>query len=263
MLLRDYGVGLRAGSGPWEIRPFFRPMRLGRELCYEVVRHPPSLAPSGSWVEIAGADPELCAAFDASRDWFRHPANARLSEPIYEAEESGVGVYVAADGFAGDVFYRRQLRGSLPFSKGSGLTFAFDDRIPGVEADRDRRGLRAPQRVIAAVVARLPSEALEEIARQPPAVLAGREPGPLGRGRGGGPAGRHVHVPIALARERPRRGSPGGAGGAARPLLATARAFARVGMPTAVSASAPDVPRPPTLREEARIARGGTSTRSC
>jgi len=254
VLLRDYGVGLRAGSGPWEIRPFFRPMRLGRELCYEVVRHPPSLAPSGSWVEITGADPELCAAFDASRDWFRHPANARLSKPIYEAEESGVGVYVAADGFAGDVFYRRQLRGSLPFSKGAGLTFAFDDRIPGVEADRDRRGLRAPQRVIAAVVAKLPNEALEAITRQlRPYWQTGHQVLTAVTAEAARRGARFTFPPRWLARvygedrvedQAERRGYVLG--------LPT---FARVGMPTAAERfGAMDVPRPPTVREQARIA---------
>ena len=254
VLLRDYHVRLSAGSGPWEVRPFFRRVKLGRELCYEIVRHPPSAAPSGSWVEIGDADPELVAAFEASRDCFRHPGNPRLSEPIHEDEESGAGVYASADPLVGDVFYRRQLRGSLPFSSGSGLTFAFDDRILDVEADRDRRGLRAPQRVMKAVVAKLPSEVLEEIAmRLRPYWRAGNQVLSAVVGEAARRGSTFTFPPRWLASVRgedrleeqaERRGN----------LLAMP-SMARVGMPTVVAHfGSTDVPRPPTLREEARLA---------
>lgn len=253
VLLRDYGVELRAGSGVWEIRPFFRPMKLGRELCYEVVSRPPGSAPAGSWVEITGADDELCDAFEESRDWFRHEHNPLLARPLHVDEAAGVGVFFARDARRGDVFYRRQHRGVVAFPKGAGLTFASDDRVEGVEADRDRRGIRAPARVVAGVIARLPTEVIERIVRHlrpywqdGNAVLdaALRE----ARRRGARlaftsrwiAAGSSDHRLMAHAR---RRGC----------LIALA-AFAGVGMPTAAERFGElDLPRPPTPLERARV----------
>jgi hypothetical protein len=254
VLLRDYHVRLSAGSGPWEVRPFFRRVKLGRELCYEIVRHPPEGAPSGSWVEIGDADPDLVAAFTASRDCFRHPENPRLSKPIHEDEESGSGVYASLDPLAGDVFYRRQLRGSLPFSSGSALTFAFDDRILDVEADRDRRGLRAPQRVMRAVVAKLPSEVLEEIAmRLRPYWRAGNQvlSAVVGEAARRGATFTFPSRWLASVRGEDRLEEQA----ERRGHLLAMPSMARVGMPTAVARfGSMDTPRPPTLREEARLA---------
>ena len=254
VLLRDYHVRLSAGSGPWEVRPFFRRVRLGRELCYEIVRHPPEGPPAGSWVEIVDADRELVAAFEASRDCFRHPENPRLSEPIHEDEESGAGVYASLDPLVGDVFYRRQLRGALPFSSGSGLTFAFDDRLLDVEADRDRRGLRAPQRVMKAVVAKLPSEVLEEIAmRLRPYWRAGNQvlSAVVGEAARRGSTFTFPSRWLASVRREDRLEEQA----ERRGHVLAMPSMARVGMPTVVARfGSMDLPRPPTLREEARLA---------
>jgi hypothetical protein len=164
VLLRDYGVEVRAGSRGWTIRPVLLPMKLGRELCYEVEEEPAGKGAPGSFVSLTGADARLVAAFASSRDLFRHPGNPRLNEPLFVDEAGGVGVYAASKAAKrGELFYRRQARGTVPFGKGAALTFAHDDAVPGIEPDRDRRTLRGGARVIAAVLARAPTDALEKI----------------------------------------------------------------------------------------------------
>ena len=81
VLLRDYSVDLVAGSGSWRIRPFFRKMKFGRELCYEVTRAVGKRAHPGSFVEIAGADRALVRAFAGAKELFRHAGNPRLGKP--------------------------------------------------------------------------------------------------------------------------------------------------------------------------------------
>lgn len=166
VLLRDYRVGLRAGSGRWEIVPRLERVRLGRELVYDVTTRPARAALRGSFVEIEGADDELCAAFEQVRDLFRHAKNARLAKPIWEDAASGCGIYESIDRLRGDVFYRRQHRGLVKFPRGNAVTFACDEPIDGLPADRDRRDLRKPQKLVAAVLALAPDDALEKVIRR-------------------------------------------------------------------------------------------------
>lgn len=251
VLLRDYRVEVRAGSGPWEIRPMLRPMKLGRELCYELTHRDD--APPESWVSITGADAALCQAFLGARDLFRHPKNPRLASPIHVDEATGIGVFFATEPKRGDVFYRRQHRGWIAFPKGAALTFACDDRAPGVEADRDRRGLRAPGRVAAAVLAGVPTEVLERIIRHlRPYWKKGNSA--LGAAlREAARRGARFSFPprwiassradFCLEEHAERRG-----------CLVAVAAFAGVGMPTAVDRfGAVELPRPPTVVEAARI----------
>lgn len=165
ILLRDYGCEVVAGSGAWEIRPFLRPMRLGRELCYEIRRLARGAEFPGSFVRLAGVDPALRAAFAGAKDLFRHRDNPRLAHPIYEDRKKGIAIYTAHNGYRGDLFYRRQHRGYLRFSRGDGLTFAYDDRLDVLEGDRDRRDLRAAAPLIAALARTLPDEVLERLIR--------------------------------------------------------------------------------------------------
>jgi hypothetical protein len=165
VLVRDFACAVTAGSGAWEIKPVLRPMKLGRELCYEVTRHDAGAEHPGSFVRLEGADARLCAAFATAKELFRHPDNPRLRVPLYLDEEAGVGVFVAPDEHMGDLYYRRQHRGRLRFAQGGALTFAFDDRLTEHEGDRDRRDLAAAGPLIAAVVHRLPDAVLERLVR--------------------------------------------------------------------------------------------------
>lgn len=164
VLLRDHHCALELGGGAWEARAVLRPMKLGRELCYALRPAGEGAAP-GSHVRITGADRKLCAAFAGAKELFRHPENPRLASPIHVDEAAGIGVYEAKDPYAGDIFYRRQHRGQVRFSEGSGLTFCFDDRIPALEGDRDRRNLAAAAPMVAAIAGKLPDEALGKLIR--------------------------------------------------------------------------------------------------
>ncbi|MBI4616119.1 MAG: hypothetical protein HY720_21055 [Planctomycetes bacterium] len=164
VLLRDYGAQIVAGSGDWELVPFLDPMKLGRELCYEIRRL--ERPRPGSFVRLSNTDPALRRAFSVSRELFRHPQNPRLSRPIYENRRAGVGVYRAQDEHRADLFYRRQHRGYLRFSRGNGLSFAYDDRIEKLEHDRDRRDIEAGALVVAEVARRLPDKQVLELIRR-------------------------------------------------------------------------------------------------
>jgi hypothetical protein len=166
VLLRDYRVELVAGSGDWELRPCFRPMKLGRELCYELRREPAGPRDGegpGSFVLLSGVDKRFCDVFDTVRDLFRHPKNPRLGRPIHVDDAAGIGVYQAHWPTMADLFYRRQHRGFLRFGRSAGLTFAFDDRLPELDADRDRRNFRAAGPLVAALAARLPDAVLTDL----------------------------------------------------------------------------------------------------
>lgn len=252
VLLRDYRVEVRAGSGAWEIRPTLRPMKLGRELCYELIRRDD--APLVSWVSITGADAALCKAFLGARDFFRHPENPRLARPLHVDEAAGIGVYFAHDPKRGDVFYRRQHRGAIAFPRGAALTFACDDHAPGVEADRDRRGLRAPGRVAAAVLSRVPTEVLERILRHlRPYWQKGNAALGAALREAARRGARFTFPPRWIASDRhdyhleehaKRRG-----------CLVAVSAFAGVGMATAADRfGAVELPRAPSAVEAARIA---------
>src|SRR5262249_47743715 len=148
VLLRDFRVEVRARSGSWEITPRLVPMRFGRELVYDVRTFGDSDTLNGSSVEIAGADEALCKAFSNARHLFRHPENPLLAKPLFVDEATGVGVYEASDPKRGDIFYRKQHRGRLPFSRGGALTFACDEVVDGLAPDRDRRNLASARRLI-------------------------------------------------------------------------------------------------------------------
>jgi hypothetical protein len=163
VLLRDFRCAVTAGSRRWEIKPFLRPMKLGNELCYEVRTLPAGDELAGSFVRIEQADARLCQTFASAKELFRHPDNPRLASPVFVDEASGIGVFEARDDDVGELYYRRQHRGHLRFRLGGALSFAFDDRLDALEGDRDRRDLALAAPLVAAVAARLPSPALEEL----------------------------------------------------------------------------------------------------
>lgn len=163
VLLRDFKATLQAASGRWMLRVFLRPVKLGRELCYAVRRVEEAEARAGSVVEIGRCDPALREAFRGSKDLFKHPKNPLLARPLHVDAERGVGVWYATTPALAEVFYRKQLRGRLRFSKGRGLTIALDDRVEALEGDRDRRDLRQLAAVVREVVKRLPDESLKAI----------------------------------------------------------------------------------------------------
>ncbi len=166
VLVRDFHCVVTAGSRRWEIQPVLRPMKLGRELCYEVRTRPAEEAHPGSFVRIEGADARLCAVFAGAKALFRHPENPRLGRPIHVDAAAGIGVFEALDDKVGELYYRRQLRGTLRFAEGSALTFAFDARLDTLEGDRDRRDLALASPLVAAVAAGLPDEVLAQLIRR-------------------------------------------------------------------------------------------------
>jgi hypothetical protein len=91
VLLRDFHVDVRAGSGSWVIRPFLAPMDLGRELRYEVREVAGEDVCPGSFVELTGVDRALAGIFATVKDLFRHPGNPRLARPIHVDAAAGVG----------------------------------------------------------------------------------------------------------------------------------------------------------------------------
>jgi hypothetical protein len=160
VLLRDYGAGVRAGSGSWALRAVLADMKLGRELCYDV----DSVATyDGSFVEIEGADARLREAFGRARELFRWPGNPRLQTPIFTDDASGLGLYEAKHGYRAEVFYRRQLRGRARFAAGGGIVIAHDAKIAALEHDRDRRDLRALPALYAAAARGVPDDVLRAL----------------------------------------------------------------------------------------------------
>src|SRR5262249_17506432 len=139
------------------------PMKLGRELCYRVLRREPEVA--GSFVTIEGADAGLREAFRRARDFFRHDRNPRLLSPIFVDEAKGVGVFHSPDARRGDLFYRRAQRGTIRFPRGAALTFAHDGRLHDlpIDSDRDRRDVKACAPVVAEVARALPSPVLASL----------------------------------------------------------------------------------------------------
>ena len=165
VLLRDFRCEVTAGSGAWAIRPILRPMKLGRELCYEVQRLAPEEEHPGSFVRLGNADARLCEVFSTVKDLFRHPGNPRLTRPLHVDAEAGVGIYQPTNEHFGHLYYRRQHRGLIRYKNGGGLTFAFDDRLDKLEGDRDRRDLSAAVPMVAALAQRLPDAMIEQMIR--------------------------------------------------------------------------------------------------
>lgn len=161
VLLRDFACEVTAGAGDWELTAFLSPMKLGRELCYDIRAVTPSHP--GSWVRLANTDKALRDVFRRARDFFHHPTNPQLARPIYVDEAAGLGVYHAIDPHSGRVFYRRQQRAVVKFARGAGLTFRFDDRIDPLEGDRDRRDLRAVRPLLVELARRLPLAEVERV----------------------------------------------------------------------------------------------------
>ena len=250
VLTRDFHCEVVAGSRDWELRAVLRPIRLGRELAYEIRTRVPG---AGSYVELRHADKKLRQAFACTRDAFRHPTNPKLAQPMHVDDAAGVGVWRAADEHRGDVFYRRQLRGTLRFPQGAGLTFACDDRIAALEGDRDRRDLADVTTVVAEVCRRLPLEALEK------AIRHLRQYWQTG--------GRALSAMLRVARERglrmsfPRRWVARQRRGSSLEVVAEKHgakigiaALGGVGMPTLLERfSQPMTPREPTAREAWRF----------
>jgi hypothetical protein len=141
---RDFGLTITAGSGGQEIAVFFDRVPLGRELCYRVTtREDPA---AGSYVRLEGCDAACIAAFQAAPAMFRHPDNPALREPVVVDHAAGVGVYRAPEGRDGELYYRRQRRGTARFycsARERPLTLAHDGIIEALEGDRDRRDLPA------------------------------------------------------------------------------------------------------------------------
>ncbi|MBI5497295.1 MAG: hypothetical protein HY904_19935 [Deltaproteobacteria bacterium] len=161
VLLRDFGVTLEAGAGNWVIRPELVPMKLGRELCYRVTDLPAQAA--GSFVRIQGASRALRNAFATGKELFLHADNPRLAKPIHVDREAGVGVYESPDSHRGDLFYRRQHRGTLAFRRGGALTFSLETRLDVLEGHRDRRDLRAAGPMVAQIARQLPDAVLRDV----------------------------------------------------------------------------------------------------
>ena len=142
---RDFGLTITAGSGAHELAVFFDPVPLGRELCYRITTR--SADPiAGSYVRLEGCDAACIAAFQAAPAMFRHPDNPKLQEPLVVDLEQGVAAYLAPAGRDGELYYRRQLRGSVRFyasGRERAVTVAHDGVIDELEGDRDRRDLPA------------------------------------------------------------------------------------------------------------------------
>jgi len=170
VLLRDFGCTVRAGSRDWELEATLQPMKLGRELCYDIRTSAEGStserASEGSWVLLCAVDAKLREVFRGARDFFVHPDHPELKKPIFSDEALGVGVYEARDAHRGVVFYRRQRRGVIRFAHGAGLTLRFDDRIAALDADRDRRDLGALRPLLVELAKRLPAATLETLFRR-------------------------------------------------------------------------------------------------
>jgi hypothetical protein len=155
--LRDFGAGLRAGSGERGFRAVLDPIPLGKELCYA-----PETLPGarGSFVELTGCDAALLAAFDAARDLFVHPENGKLGETI--ASAPGVAFVRSTIAGQGEIYYRRQRRGVHRFYRGPAITLRHDAPIRALEGDRDRSDVPLDP-VAEAITAALPVEGVRAI----------------------------------------------------------------------------------------------------
>jgi hypothetical protein len=151
--LRDFGLRVHAGSGETTLEAFLDPVPLGRELCYRIRS---AKGAKGSFVRLSGCTEECFAAFRSAKDAFHHPGNAKLGAVITAQDD--VSVHVSATS-GGELYYRRQLRGSARFYSGTALTFACHVPDDALEGDRDRRDLD-PTAVARAVGMRLAPDAL-------------------------------------------------------------------------------------------------------
>jgi hypothetical protein len=148
---RDFGITMTAGSGAEALTVSLDPVPLGRELCYRVRACETPI--EGSFVRLEGCDAACIAAFAAAPSMFRHPENKKLSTPLVLDEEQGVAVYVASSGRVGEIYYRRQLRGTFPYyatGRERPLSLVHDGVIDALEGDRDRRDL--PVRPVARAI---------------------------------------------------------------------------------------------------------------
>ncbi|MBI4616118.1 MAG: hypothetical protein HY720_21050 [Planctomycetes bacterium] len=146
--VRDFGLRMRAGSGQFDLDVFLDPVALGRELCYRVTRRAKPFP--GSYVRLEECDAEILSAFEASRAMFRHPDNPKLRELLVEDPASGVAIFASPDRETGELYYRRQLRGTVRFGSGKAVTLACDSVVEELEGDRDRRDLDAYPLALAA-----------------------------------------------------------------------------------------------------------------
>lgn len=164
VLLRDHHVELHTGAGDWQMRATFQDVHgeggrfIGRELCYDVEPLAPPLA--GSFLTLTGVPGPLLAGFSKAAELFHDPQNPKLDRPFFVDAERGIALYHSHRARRGEVYYRRQLRGGLAFSAGGALTVAFDDRLPELDGDRDRRTLPSVLPVLRHLCARLPDTEL-------------------------------------------------------------------------------------------------------
>lgn len=156
---RDFGLGIRAGSGDTELEVFFDPVALGKELCYRVA---PAATPGrgGSFVRLEGCSNEVFAAFEQARHAFFHDDNPYIGERIATDEEGSVAIHASnLEGDIGEIYYRRQFRGDIEYrtygSAPVALTLACHRVEDELEGDRDRRVLDAANvaRIVGARVA--------------------------------------------------------------------------------------------------------------
>ena len=251
VLTRDYGAEVTAGSGTYLLRAELSPMKLGKELCYDVAQveaHP------GSFVTIERADAKLRDAFRKARELFRWPGNPRLAKPIFVDDASGVGVYEALDPHRGEIFYRRQLRGRARFAKGGALALCHDARLPALDKDRDRRDLRGLKPLLVAVAAALSDDALSDLLARLRRYWQSGHPFLAAVLREAARRGLSIRAPstwLAKTKDSPRELA----------LLAERRGYriaciglGDVGVPTLVGALGPaTAPREPTALEHARV----------
>ena len=160
---RDFGLTMTAGSGPVELTVFYDEVPLGRELCYRL-RERPTPFP-GSFVRLEGCDEACLDAFAASSNMFRHADNPKLRAVLVEDPAQGVAVVASPFRDRGELYYRRQLRGTVRYwSRGAdrSITLIHDGVIAKLEGDRDRGDL--PARAMAEAVGdALASEALHQV----------------------------------------------------------------------------------------------------
>lgn len=255
VLLRDQRARVVAGSRGWSLEAVLAPMKLGRELVYDVLEAGVEGGErEGSFVRIEGARPRLCAAFRAVRDEFRWPGNPRLKRPIFVDDARGIAIYEALDPKVGDVFYRKQRRGRLRFPERFGITVAVDGALEGLAADRDRRDLRSVLPVLAHALEALPDAELEKLLLRLGPYWAEGHPA---LGVAAGEAGRRklpLKLPARWLARAPRMPIGLQEHAEAHGFRVGAAVLSRLGMPTAFEHfSAFDRPRRPAPLEHARI----------
>lgn len=159
--LRDFGASLRAGSGARALRALLDPVALGRELCYA----PEALDGDarGSFVELADCDDALLEAFRVARDRFRHAENPRIGALVAATADRSAGFARSGLGATGELYYRRQERGSYrSWGAFPALTLLHDAPLDALEGDRDRRDLR-PEPLAEAIARRLEPEGVRDV----------------------------------------------------------------------------------------------------